>query len=130
MAGEWTALDPRGTSLSLKPISLSAWEFQPVIWFRTYFVAQDAENRSRLVMARTALAVERWRLKHDGKLPANLGELVPDYLPSLPLDPYDGQPVKLKPLPKGFAISGARHNSGTTNTVGTADEDVRFTVER
>ena len=117
---EMLALDPKRTSLAVLYIEP---KFTPL-------ATDDAKNRSRLVMARTALAVERWRLRHDGKLPANLGELVPDYLPSLPLDPYDGQPVQFRPLPKGFAIWGARHDSGTTNTVGTAEEGVNFTVER
>jgi len=40
-----------------------------------------------------AIAVQRFR-KANGKLPQSLDELVPDYLPSVPLDPFDGQPLR------------------------------------
>lgn len=41
----------------------------------------------------TAVAVKRWSLAHDGKYPSSLLELVPDFLPELPMDPYDGGPI-------------------------------------
>jgi len=41
-----------------------------------------------------ALASERHRLKH-GNVPKNLGELVPEFLPEIPNDPFDGQPVRM-----------------------------------
>src|SRR5205823_6518967 len=37
-------------------------------------------------------ALRSWQLKHEGKLPEALGELVPSELSRLPLDPYSGQP--------------------------------------
>ena len=40
-----------------------------------------------------AIAAERFRLK-TGKFPAELDELVPDYLPGVPIDPIDGQPLR------------------------------------
>ncbi len=38
------------------------------------------------------LAVREWQLRHGGRFPDRLDELVPDTLPSLPLDPYTGRP--------------------------------------
>jgi hypothetical protein len=43
---------------------------------------------------RTAVAMTRFRLDH-GKLPAGLSELVPDYLDGVPMDPFDGHPIRL-----------------------------------
>jgi len=45
---------------------------------------------------RTALAIERYRREHDGKLPATLAELVPRYLPQVPVDPDGDGPLRVK----------------------------------
>jgi hypothetical protein len=39
-------------------------------------------------------STERYRLKH-GELPQKMADLG-EFLPSIPLDPYDGQPLRLK----------------------------------
>jgi hypothetical protein len=56
---------------------------------------------SRCVVA--GLACERYRMK-AGKWPASLESLVPEYLPTMPLDPYDGKPLRLKVLPDGIVV--------------------------
>ncbi|NQT17529.1 MAG: hypothetical protein HQ582_32540 [Planctomycetes bacterium] len=43
--------------------------------------------------ADAAIAVELYRRQH-GKLPERLEELVPDFLPQVPTDPFDGQPLR------------------------------------
>ncbi|MEE9294683.1 MAG: hypothetical protein V3W34_06965 [Phycisphaerae bacterium] len=45
--------------------------------------------------ARTALSAERYRL-HSGRWPAQLGDLVPDYIETVPLDPFDEMPLRYK----------------------------------
>jgi len=45
--------------------------------------------------ARLAIACELYRREH-GKLPESLAELVPDYLPQIPADPFDGQPMRYR----------------------------------
>jgi hypothetical protein len=40
------------------------------------------------------LALRAYHLDHDGALPDSLSALVPAYLPALPLDPFDGQPLR------------------------------------
>jgi hypothetical protein len=42
----------------------------------------------------TAIAAQRYRLK-TGQFPAQLADLVPDYLPAVPQDPFDGQPLRM-----------------------------------
>jgi hypothetical protein len=43
--------------------------------------------------ARTAIAIEQYRRQH-GRWPDRLEQLVPDFLPQLPLDPYDGRTLR------------------------------------
>ncbi|RIK62311.1 MAG: hypothetical protein DCC65_17695 [Planctomycetota bacterium] len=47
-----------------------------------------------------ALACERFRLAH-GRWPAHLGELVPEYLDVVPLDPFDEKPIRYVVIPEG-----------------------------
>ena len=44
-------------------------------------------------VAVTAIAIERYR-RHHGRLPERLEELVPDFLPQLPVDPFDGKQLR------------------------------------
>jgi hypothetical protein len=46
-------------------------------------------------MTITAIALKRYQLKH-GNFPADLNSLVPDFLPAIPLDPVDGQPLRYR----------------------------------
>jgi hypothetical protein len=49
---------------------------------------REAQRRLALV----ALALERFRLK-SGSLPRTLEELLPEYLETVPVDPFDGRPM-------------------------------------
>lgn len=57
----------------------------------------------------TAIAVERYRLKH-GKLPASLGDLVPEYLDALELDTFANEPLRYKITEKGFMVYSVNDN--------------------
>jgi hypothetical protein len=48
----------------------------------------------------TAVALKRFHLKH-GKLPETLNVLVPEFLPVVPIDPYDGKPLRYHPNADG-----------------------------
>ena len=52
----------------------------------------------RVVVA--AIALKRFQLKH-GKWPDTLNELAPEFLPSVPVDPYDGKPLRYHPNADG-----------------------------
>jgi hypothetical protein len=60
-------------------------------------------NLASLRCALVMVASERYRLAH-GRWPKEIGELVPDYLGQVPLDPYDGAHLRLRPLPDGLVI--------------------------
>jgi hypothetical protein len=68
--------------------------------------ASEAETAVRLKAAQTALGLERFRHAHGGALPATLQELVPIYCQCVPLDPFDGAPLRLKTLDSGYLIYG------------------------
>ncbi|HWQ90134.1 MAG TPA: hypothetical protein VN673_00570 [Clostridia bacterium] len=58
--------------------------------------------------AETAMAVERYRRAHNGKLPSSVSALVPTYMESSPLDPCDGAPLRLEERPHGgYRVYGA-----------------------
>ncbi len=42
----------------------------------------------------TALAILRYRLANEQRWPGSLAELVPNYLPEVPVDAYDGNPLR------------------------------------
>jgi len=87
--------------------------------------------------AQAALAIERYRLA-NGKLPTQLSDLVPTFLPSVPSDPFDGKPLRYKTLPKGYVVYSVgedREDNGGTekNSKGLSyvpGTDITFTVER
>jgi hypothetical protein len=74
----------------------------------TRYHEQVAELRCSIA----ALAVERYRLG-EGRWPTGLAELVPRYLASVPVDPFSGQPLQLKPFEEGIAITSIGGSDGT-----------------
>ena len=85
----------------------------------------------------TALAEERWRLAHDGQVSESLADLVPTFLPAIPVDPFDGQPLRYKKLAKGYVIysigEDLTDDGGKEQIPGAAKSDhydITFTVER
>jgi len=71
-------------------------------------------NQARLRCAMAGLAAERYRLKH-GQWPDSLGELCPDFLATVPLDPYDGKPLRWRARRDGaiiYSIGPDREDNG------------------
>ena len=63
----------------------------------------DAGIQVQFDLARTALALERFRLP-TGARPERMEELVPRYLPQVPLDPFDGQPIRYRRRQAGYLL--------------------------
>jgi hypothetical protein len=55
------------------------------------WAANDRNEVARRALVQV-LAVREWQLRHGGRFPDRLDDLVPDTLPGLPLDPYTGRP--------------------------------------
>ena len=71
-------------------------DYRVASWFLPSYspvpcIAQTGKVRCLL----TAIAIERYRLKYK-KLPDALPALVPEFLNSIPLDPFDGQNLKYR----------------------------------
>lgn len=56
-----------------------------------------------LECARTALAVERFRAV-TGALPKGIEELTPSFLKCVPVDPFDGKPLRYRAAGDGFVV--------------------------
>ncbi len=90
----------------------------------------------RLRVCRAGLGVERYRLA-EGVLTDKLEELVPEYMDSILLDPFDGKPLRYKKLERGYVIYGVgkdrRDNGGVeASKEGSRrgeESDITFTVK-
>jgi hypothetical protein len=82
------------------PYSMLAKMFLPglVNTPRTFALAQTTVN-----LARTACALERYRLAH-GKYPEALDALAPQFIAKVPHDPIGGQPFHYRPTDDGQFI--------------------------
>lgn len=60
------------------------------------FLPLGSELQSRCRTMACALAIERYRLRHDGRLPDTLADLVPEFLLSVPMDAFDDQPIRFR----------------------------------
>jgi hypothetical protein len=96
-----------------------------------------AEAAARIRVAQSALAVERFRLKHANALPGSLSELSPTFLEAGPADPFDGQPLRYQKLPtRGYVIySIGKDRKDDQGAAKAADgqgsaPDITFTVQR
>lgn len=95
----------------------------------------DLRAHAHLDLAQTALALERYRLA-TGKLPPQLQDLVPLYLARVPIDPFDGNPIRYRPGAPGYILysvgEDARDNGGRerNDKDRTAPHDLCFIVAR
>lgn len=68
---------------------------------------KEAECLTYVAAADTMLAVEEYRIDHQGKIPASLAEMVPDYFKTAPIDPATEGPLTITPTAKGYTIDGS-----------------------
>lgn len=66
------------------------------VWRLDDAVPVGGINLARRRTAVAVMAVERFRRGHMGHPPASLDALVPEYLRSVPQDPFDGAPLKYR----------------------------------
>jgi hypothetical protein len=67
------------------------------------FVNACRRTQALMNSAAAAVAAERFRLKH-GRWPDTLAELSPAFLREVPIDPYDGKPLRFRRLLDGVVI--------------------------
>lgn len=97
------------------PLLPSGWGGLEVVW-QPYEVAalltltpvfsrfdKAAQFHALQRLMQVAVAFRLYREEH-GHYPDNLQALVPKYLPKVPIDPFDGKPLRYQRLAKGFKI--------------------------
>jgi hypothetical protein len=79
----------------------------PPIWRlgldRCKFFDRFQNKQARVQCAVVALAAERYRLRH-GRWPDSLADLVPELLPAVPVDPFDGRPLRYLRMADGMVV--------------------------
>ncbi len=95
-------------------------------------ILQLARSDAELRCAMAAVAVERHRLA-QGAPPEAIQELVPAFLPALPEDPFDGEPLRYSNDNDGYtlySIGMDREDNGGVPTDTNRGDDVVFRVGR
>jgi len=100
-------------------------------------INKDAGNIAHLRVAQTALAIEHYRLDNDRQCPETLLKLVPDFLNAVPVDPFDGRPLRYMKAGKGYVVysvgSDREDDGGKEKQPGDKSDsryDFTFTVNR
>ncbi len=103
-------------------------------------IIRNAENFARLQAVQVGLALEQYRLANQDKLPENVGELSPTFLKTVPIDPFDGEPIRYRKLAKGYIVysigsdgidnAGAERQFRSPGGNPSTPYDITFTVER
>jgi hypothetical protein len=89
---------------------------------------EEAHCAALLRMAQTAIALDQYRYAHSDQYPENLETLRPAYLAGVPLDPFNGQPLKYDPQGRGYMLSSAGPASSSKPNSGTVTEHLTFSV--
>jgi len=83
-------------------------QFSSEPWYSTILcpsltsqVAMQWKYWAEIASFRVALAGERFRLKNS-RWPTSDADLVPSYLPEIPMDPYDDKPIRYRQTDEGF----------------------------
>jgi hypothetical protein len=101
-------------------------------------IFHEANAIAKVRAAKVSLAIEGFR-QFKGRLPESLNELVPQFLPTVPEDPYDGKPLRYHQLEKGYVVysvgrdghdNGGRERPDSIKPSDKTEYDVTFTVER
>lgn len=102
-------------------LSMGRWLFlsKQLLPSTVKFFDKEASISAHLRCAQVALALERYRLAHNGEVPKELDELAPKFLESLPEDTFDHQPLDFERLVEGYRIispgATAKRGPGTKN---------------
>jgi hypothetical protein len=68
-------------------------------------------GHASLRCAQVAVAAERYHRKH-GNWPQSLADLVPQFLPAVPLDPFDGKPLRYRRTDQGAVVYSVGEDGG------------------
>jgi hypothetical protein len=89
-----------GTAFNRHPAGLLNRLIFPAMQAGFQYVARAGALRDAL---RLGVAVEKYRVGH-GRLPARLEDLTPELIPVVPLDPFDGKPMRMRRTEHGLVV--------------------------
>lgn len=84
-------------------VRLRIWSRSSLLLYDKILV-KELRSQTSLSAAEAILAVAQYRLQHDGKLPGSLGELVPEFLEAVPVEPQSDKPFELIVTADGYGI--------------------------
>ena len=91
------------------------------------FMIRAATTQTQREMMLAGLALHRYRRRH-GDWPANLSQLVPDLLPTIPVDYMDGQPLRYTRKENGgfllYSVGKDLHDAGGNPQFSTSSPQV------
>ncbi|MFN7140927.1 MAG: hypothetical protein ACK4UN_16465 [Limisphaerales bacterium] len=88
-----------------------------------FSIRGEAKSLAMLRLMQAAIALEQYRNDHHNLYPQFLSHLTPKYLESVPIDPFDGKPLRYRKLGRGYAM----YSIGT-NQSERVRSDLRFDV--
>lgn len=92
---------------------------------------KEANFCVRLRCEQVAIAIERFRLEHDGALPDSLAQLAPRYLKKIPIAPFDGSDLKYERLAgKGYRVFSPAAASANRTYLSQNAEDLGVSIFR
>ncbi len=104
----YNAMTVRASSLGFTNAGMDFFQALKIPDFREMFgdwgLSRAVQKTIRIETMRrvviSAVALKRYQLKH-GKFPETLGELAPEFVLSVPIDPYDGKQLRYHPNAAG-----------------------------
>jgi hypothetical protein len=111
--------------LPKRPYEMMAAGLYPAMGMAGY---KSLRMQTTVELARTAVALERWRMA-QGEYPESLEPLVPEFLPEIPIDFGDGNPLRYRPIPEGrfilysIGLDGEDHGGKTWEDLGRQSQD-------
>ena len=125
------SIDSRLTATKAPLSTFDTWRFPFSATLAELATATTLKSATRYETVRqltlAAIALQRYRIAH-GAYPATLSELVPAYLPEMPHDWFDGQPLRYAPRDPGYLLYSVgkdlTDNSGDSTLAGTGDSSL------
>jgi hypothetical protein len=90
---------------------------------------QTGRGNAQNEAATTAIAIERYRRRY-GRVPERLGQLVPDFLTHLPIDPFDGTALRYVLQRDWYLLYSVGEDRVDNGGRGESEPDIVFAVRR
>ena len=130
---EWNEWEEYGNTLAGEPNTFIKILMPAIL--RVDDAARRMDGINRILSVACALEVYR---SERGHMPEDLGYLVPEFLSVMPLDPFDGKPIRYVQLPDGYRLysiwEDKEDDGGISDTdslyTGKSELDCVLTVQR